>query len=211
MPVGPPSEGADALRQHRYVAGEHTYVAGEHHIRKSNLSSVKKTVTGPEAGAAAEAEFFGGKKDGLRDELLRTVPELIAAAQTTIEATEPKSVRYGAFASIELDHVLHPESFIAWFRAQLGLASPVMQDTEADLLLCVAAGIMAREARPEDVRKNRAALFINTITRRKWYDALPHVQSARKLIDEYEREKASESIGRRAEVTAVASGEQRND
>ena len=124
-------------------------------MRKSNHSSIKNTtVTGPEAEAVEPDDDFGTRqRDNLRDELFRTVPELIAAVRFRIESTRPNKVRYGAFYPIEHKHIQQPLNLVEWFRAQLGLESPVMEGTEADLLLCLAAGIMAREAPPADIKK----------------------------------------------------------
>ena len=141
--------------------------------------------------------------DQLRDQVLGTVPELIASAGTELEPLDPERLVYGAFKAIEVRHVIRPVLLARWFRMQLGLAQPVLPGTEADALLVVAAGLYAQQLPEKEVRKNRVAVFVNLIIHRNWWDACPYVPEARRLIDEVISREGAQWLGRKTDVGAV--------
>jgi hypothetical protein len=188
----------------RYTAGRTRYAAGRTLCKEKQSSCCQeaKIRTGPEAVAgagptSADPENLGMPVDRLREELLRTVPELIAVAGVMIAPSQPAKLLYGIWAALEGKHIADQIHLVNWFRSQLGTPHPVMQGTEADLLLCVAAGIYAQRRPESEVLKNRVALFVNTVANRKWRRVTPYVSAARVVVDQAAEKLGAEFVGQK--------------
>ncbi|MFZ5833593.1 MAG: hypothetical protein ACOY3P_26190, partial [Planctomycetota bacterium] len=127
--------------------------------------------------------------DALRTALCAEHPELRAAADRRIDPLPARSLRFGVFAPLEQKHLQSATRLAEWFRRQLSVASPVCSDTEADLLLVIAAAHRALGIPERDVRKTRVAVFVAILTRHRWYEALPHLPDAcgalRRALERY--------------------------
>lgn len=136
------------------------------------------------AAAGSLASLGGDEERGLSALLCRQSPLLAEARERRIAPLPAGDLLHGVYAAIDSRHLRRPLSLVAWHRKQLTTLMPVMGGTEADLLLVIAAGLFAVSVPHADVRKNRVALFVSVIARRKWCKALPFVPKARKLLDE---------------------------
>lgn len=206
--------------RYTYTAPRYTCTAGRDLLRNNNLISSNKKPepvperpappTDPVVGLGEESEADGytslprTRADQLRDQVLGTVPELIASAGTELEPLDPGQLVYGAFSAIEVRHIAKPVLLARWFRMQLGLAQPMLPGTEADALLVVAAGLYAQQLPEKEVRKNRVAVFVNLIIHRNWWDACPYVPEARRLIDGLISREGADWIGRKTPVGACS-------
>ena len=163
----------------------------------------------PEGRGPPRLEHFTSGKEpssggtAVRDELLTTIPELIAAAAIEIEPAEggPGDCQYGVFAPLTACEIAKPLGLVGWFRRQLASPRPATGNTEADLLLVIAAALFVRSLPRDDVRRPVGKL-VDVISRGVWYRALPFVPEARKLLDGAVAACGPEPLGRRARVVA---------
>jgi hypothetical protein len=110
------------------------------------------------------------------------VPELREAAGRRIVPLPPAGLVYGAFKPLKETN-LADGSLVAWYRRQIGLSRPLTGDTEADLLLVLAAGIAASKIPDREVLKSRVGIFSATVSRGAWSKVLFCVPAARELLD----------------------------
>jgi len=136
--------------------------------------------TGPNSWKSEEGEDLS-----LSAALCRQSPILTAAGRRRIAplaATE--TMLHGVYAPLRENHLHKPLQLVKWFRIQLSTIRPVMGDTEADLLLTLATALYATSLPEQEVARNRVAVFVGTMSRRRWTRALPFVSQARTLLDE---------------------------
>lgn len=182
----------------------------DHRIKETlsllNLSEYSGTGAGalgpnPSQGKPAKGRLLmPSPHDWLRSAGLQEIPELAEGADLRIEPLPPSRLVYGPWAVIEDKHLDHAPSLIEWLRRQASIASPVCGDTEADLLLVLAAGLEAIRIPSSEVRKTRVAIFVNTVSREIWRPVLKHISKARKTLDALAAQKGH--YWRVAEVTA---------
>ena len=122
--------------------------------------------------------------DTLTSKLVAQSPILLAARGRRIAPSPAGGLAHGVFAPLTGKLIAKPVRFVGWHRQQLSTAVPVMGDTEADLLLTLAAALYAGSMRDGEVEKNRVAVFVHTIARRKFWRVLPHVPAARTLLND---------------------------
>lgn len=120
----------------------------------------------------------------MTDALIGQSPILSAAKERRIAPLPAGNLLHGVYAPIKGQHLHEPLRLVKWHRMQLSTAVPVMGDTEADLLLTLATAMYATSLPEHEVVKNRVAIFVGTISRRRWTRALPFVPQARTLLDE---------------------------
>lgn len=162
--------------------------SGSSVVPKSEFRNPERGHGGSQGGTVGSAgrTFVPWDADALRRELLVEIPELVSAARQRLSRRPAGGLLYGgAFRVLEIEH-LRPENvkaLVAWHRQQLSLKKPVCGDTEADLLLVIAAGHWAWCLDREAVAKNRVAALVNLICRRLWREALPRVRWAAAALD----------------------------
>lgn len=136
------------------------------------------------AGRPRTAACGDGENDSLTDALVAQSPILSAAKERRIAPLPAGKLLHGVYAPINGDHLSRPLGFVKWHRQQLSTAVPVMGNSEADLLLTIAAVLYADSLRDGEVKKSRVGAFVHTISRRKFWRILPFVPRARTLLDE---------------------------
>ena len=132
-----------------------------------------------EPGIAVTAD--GTDADWLRAELIAEIPELQAAAAVSVPPAPPGDLLYGVYAGLTLTHVNKPLMMAVWLRQQLGTRAPVMEGTEADVLLAMAAAFHAAAIDGDKVH-NRVAVLVTVISRRLWRKVTPFVRKASQLL-----------------------------
>lgn len=152
-------------------------------------------------------------QDRLRNELVTDHWLLRDAHQRRVAKMPPGELVGNVFAVFDgkRDDCLSNGSLVIWFRRALGVRDPLVCDTEADLLLVLAAGLWAAGIAPTDVKKTRRHAFGATVSRRIWGRCVRKVPAARELLDRLlaahpQALEHPEGLGPRAEqVTEVTS------
>jgi hypothetical protein len=129
-------------------------------------------------------------------------PEILAAARSTRVASLPAGdLACGVFRrqDVTLKTLRLPGKLIGWFRRQLSAHKPATGDTEADLLLVMAAARYALELRDDEVRSSRVAVFAHIVGRGAWGRAMPCLPDARRELD-----RMIEQFGRRPLLSGTA-------
>lgn len=171
-----------------------------HHIRNRSTSEVQNSETGPGAepnprkdfsdsdcgsdGAADGVENETGGVRGLSARLAGQSPVLAKARGRRIVPLPAGGLAHGLWAGLNSRHLRRPLSLVGWHRQQLSTAAPAMGGTEADLLLTIAAALYAVSVPEAEVRKNRVAIFVSTLSRKRWCSVMQFVPQARKLLDD---------------------------
>lgn len=124
-------------------------------------------------------------EDRLRNELVTDHWLLRDAHQRRVAKLPPGDLVGNVFAVLDTrpDECLSNGSLVVWFRRQLGVRFPLTCDTEADLLLVLAAGLEAAAMPAAQVRKTRRRVFCAMISRRAWRSCSFRVTKARELLD----------------------------
>lgn len=180
---------------HSVHPGGHSVQGGGHHVRHIRNNSTVQCST-VNSGSGPEAEPNPRSDSALKSQTLAVkvcddAPILAAARERRVAPLPPGDLLYGVFAAIEERHIREPLGFVTWHRMQLGTPEPVMGDTEADLLLTLAAALYAASLRREEIRKNRVAIFVNAISHHAFLRCLPFVPKARSLLDQGITERGS--------------------
>jgi len=129
-----------------------------------------------------------GPPPGRNGETIPDAPELRDAASLAVEPLDPGRMLYGAYKPLRPGHLDAPLAVVRWFRCQAGLERPVLPGDGPHLLLALAAADYAARMPEAEVRKNRAALFVAVVSRRRWWDCLDRVpEAARRLADLVDR------------------------
>jgi hypothetical protein len=137
------------------------------------------------AGAAIRAPgAHAAGADADQERILAQSPILATARGRRIAPLPANTLVHGVFAGIAERHLQEPFRLVEWHRRQLDTAVCVQGDTEADLLLTLATAMYAAALPEGAVRRNRVAVFVHTISRRKWLRALPYVPQAKALLDQ---------------------------
>jgi hypothetical protein len=111
------------------------------------------------------------------------IPELKAAALRTVVPLPANSLVYDPLAPVTIDHLGNVASLVEWHQRQLSLAAPLCGDTEADLLLVLAAATHALELPSSEIKKSRAKVFAWQVRTGKYTLALRYVPQARISLD----------------------------
>jgi hypothetical protein len=209
-----------AAGQQGPASGKQGGALPQHLFKEDSLSKVSSSDTGPGAapnptdkdsdfsdaneGRPRMAAFSTAQptqSDSLMDALLGQSPILTAARERLIAPLPAGNLLHGVYAPIKWHHLHEPLRFVKWHRMQLSTAVPVMDNTEADLLLIIATALYATSLRDSEVTKTRAAVFVGTIARRKFLRSLPFVPQARTLLDEGIRRHGLAWVGLADETT----------
>jgi hypothetical protein len=117
------------------------------------------------------------------------VPQLKEARARLIVAMPPEALVLDPFQPLAQSHLSDVVPLVRWFRRQLSLTHPVTGQTEAELLLVLAAGRAAAELPANQVKSSRRGIFISTVTRGIWRPVLWHVpivvDELQKLVSAY--------------------------
>lgn len=152
-----------------------------------NSSEIQiQTRTGPDP----EPELLIGKKEQTasaepgpeRVSILARVPELVAAWPREVAPLPAGDLLHGVFRPLAEASLKRPFGLVEWFRRQLSALAPVTGDSEAELLLVLAAAVYA--LRLKTVRLNRAAAFVACVSRGEWRRVVPYIPDARRQLDE---------------------------
>ena len=125
---------------------------------------------------------YGLYLDPIRQRLFTESSILRAAAAISIAPIESKKMEKGVFRPLTFTDIEKPLGLVAWFRAQLSAASPVLAGTEADLLLAIAAALYVKDM-PRGEVSNPVGLFVSLVKRREWLKTVPYLEDARRLVD----------------------------
>jgi hypothetical protein len=181
-----------AATRHRGAATRHRGAATRHAYKEQHLPDTSESETESESGAPRPRMVGDDSRHERAPRMVRVtdeawldeVPELREARMRRIAPLPPADLRYGAFRVIRRYDALTNGSLVIWFRRQLGVVRPITGDSEADLLLVLAAGLAAAAVPQAEVQKNRLAIFGSTVGRGLWGKILHHVPAARKLLDQ---------------------------
>ncbi len=175
--------------QHTPSATQHTPSVDRIHLKEYTFpnTSVHSSESESEGMKPRMAEALDKNQNSPRtasawQDWMQDVPELREARGRRITPLPPGNLVYGAPAQVHEQH-LADGSLVNWFRRQLSLASPFVGNSEAELLLVLAAGLASAAVPKAEVLKSRAAIFNATVSRRLWNKVLPHVRAARNLLD----------------------------
>lgn len=121
------------------------------------------------------------------DEWCDRVPILREARLRSVEPLEAGRLTYGVFAPLSEQSLgvrssdgrvrLNVTAITEWFRRQLSVEQPVVGNTQAHLLLVLAAARYALSLRADELKRNRVAAFVNIVSRQRWRRVLSHVPS----------------------------------
>lgn len=122
--------------------------------------------------------FSFAEKTKARDAVIAALPILRDAAKVAVEPLEPLGLARGAFAAVKQKHLSDARLLSEWYRRQLSLPDPVCENSRADLLLVIATGIYAAKVPDAEVKKTRAAIFVDVINKGRWRKVTPYVDEA---------------------------------
>jgi hypothetical protein len=111
------------------------------------------------------------------------IPELQEARSRRIAPLPPADTQYGVFKGLKGDADLAAGKQVLWFRRQLASPFPVTGNSEAELLLTLAAARAALAVPREELTKGRLAIFASTVGRGLYLKVLGHVRAARDSLD----------------------------
>jgi len=137
-----------------------------------------------------------GKAPAGREDFFSEIPELAAAAATQIEPRPVGDCAHGIFRPLSSADILDPTGVVPWFRRQLSAPHPATGNTEADVLLVIAAALYVK-SRLKDVDRP-VGLLISIISRGQWRKVVPYVAEARRLLDDAIAAKGAGPLGRKA-------------
>lgn len=134
------------------------------------------------------------RSDPIRSEEIFNQNETLRAAACLRVLPMPltSKLKGSVFDPIQEDYLENTQALVEWHRRQLSAASPVVGDTEAHLLLVLAAGLSASRMSKASVKKNRVSVFAGTVKRRKWQAVLGYVEEARERLDRWRAEQRKE-------------------
>ncbi len=173
--------------EHPPVPTEHPPGPTEHPFKEETPLPVPSVNSGPEpeGRAGRDGKDFRGEEndlDAVREELLATIPALAAAGQIEIAALPPGSCARGVYGPLSCNEIWKPLGLVPWFRCQLAAPYPATGNTEADLLLVLAAALYVQNQPRASVSKP-VGLLINLLSRKQWRKVVPFVTEARGLLD----------------------------
>lgn len=90
---------------------------------------------------------------------------------------------YGVFKPLKEKFLAEPSCVVVWFRRQLSAERPVMGDSEAELLLTIAAAIHAVMMPAKEIKRSRCAVFIDVVAHHKWRRVTDRIPEARSRLD----------------------------
>ncbi len=137
----------------------------------------------PESSAELGATAAGGCPPKRLASLVRSVPELAAAATRRVIGLDCRSLRYAIYQPVSYRHLQSPLRIVEWWRRQLTARRPATGDSEAELLLTLAAARYARELDATRVRTNRVAMWVSLLSRGDWETCLVALDEARAELD----------------------------
>lgn len=163
------------------VATAHPPVATAHPYKGTPLFSLsfQEPVPVPEKPVPDRDE----ERAETEDRWLCQFAELVDARQRIVEPRPLGSKMRGSVFHPLTERCLRDPSFLAnWHSRQLSHASPVCGSTEADLILVVAAGMYATRLSHGQVKRNRVALFCDTVLKGLWRRVLRYVPEAAEAV-----------------------------
>lgn len=131
------------------------------------------TVTGTDTVTERETTYVR-----TYESLLEEVEELRDAALRTIDPKPAEELRFDPFVTLKEKHLESSEQMAIWHQCQLSSVSPAMGDTEADLLLVLAAAKTSRSVPQSQIKTSRRALFVWLIRNREFDRCLKHLPAA---------------------------------
>lgn len=111
---------------------------------------------------------------------------LKAASEVAVDSLDALKLEGGAFSVLKTSHLANTQVLFEWFQRQLSLADPVCNNTRADLLFVIAAGIWAAKIPESQVRKSRVAAFVNVVHRGRWRKVARYFNEAIKKLTDFE-------------------------
>ena len=106
---------------------------------------------------------------------LARLPEIAANLQRRVQPLPAGDLIHGAFTPLKPKTFERPEpsvmagSLAIWFRRQLSAPQPICGDSVAELIVIIASGLYASSLPAVEVKKNRAAVFVTTLSRELWF------------------------------------------
>jgi hypothetical protein len=171
----PPPTTCDPYKEYTFV-----HPRSPSHTRPNDRSNALRL--SPEEHRQRIAQWLD--REGVWD-----VPQLKEARARLIVAMPPEALVLDPFQPLAQSHLSDVVPLVRWFRRQLSLTHPVTGQTEAELLLVLAAGRAAAELPANQVKSSRRGIFISTVTRGIWRPVLWHVpivvDELQKLVSAY--------------------------
>lgn len=135
----------------------------------------------------AAGQRIGPAGAELRIVLFAEVPELAEAQSKLLAPLPAGDLTYGVFheKALSQERLKFPASIVTWHQQQLSTMRPVAGDTEADLLLTLAARMRAIELPSKEVKRNRVAVFIDAVSRGRWQHVLQYVPDCASWLERY--------------------------
>jgi len=96
-----------------------------------------------------------------------------------------RDLRSSVFSQLRAETLKQPGQLARWHRRQLSAASPVLGPTELDLVLMWCLARYAAQCPITEVRKNRVALFVHLVSKRKWSKGLQHLPWGLEMLERY--------------------------
>lgn len=132
-----------------------------------------------EAPSRAEPEDFG--------EICGRIPVLTEALNHRITPQPANSLKNGVWKPLQERHLKETGSLVKWHARQLGAPRPVIGNTDAHLLMVLAAGLCAAAMPLKKIRKSRVAYFINTLKGGHWLRVVEFIDQAKANLDQYRK------------------------
>ena len=195
--------------EHPPVPTEHPPVPTEHPFKEETPLPVPSINSGPDpeerAGRDLDAIREDSGLDAVREELLATIPELTAAGQIEIAPLPAGSCARGVYGPLTFGEISKPLGLVPWFRRQLSSPFPATANTEADLLLVLAAALYV-QSQPRESLTKPVGLLVKLVSQKQWRKVAPFVSDARRLLDAAITVIGAEPLGRVQPVTTTQTG-----
>ena len=114
-------------------------------------------------------------------------PLLAEASTRIIEPVQSERLHRSVFSPLQEVHLQSVANLCEWHSKQLSAAHPVAGNTEAHLLLVIAAAIHAMSMPATKVETSRVAVFIGIVKKRSWKRVARHLPKARQRLDDFRR------------------------
>lgn len=118
------------------------------------------------------------------------IPSLNRRRHRKVAPKPVGALELGIWAPLREQHLTSAAVLTDWHARQLSALWPACGDTEADRLLVLAAGLHAASMPDRQVRRNRVAIFIDTIRRGQWARVLRYLPAAAAALQETEAKHA---------------------
>ena len=123
----------------------------------------------------------------LRKVLFAEISELAKAQDRRLLPQPAGDLKFGIFTPkvLTLELLRNARFTVEWHCRQLSAPQPAAGDTEADLLLTMAARERALKTPEKEVKKNRVAMFVSVLSHGNYRLVLPWLPDAMETLDKF--------------------------